>query len=207
MALDCDAWLKSLMVAVSSNVSAIILAGGQSSRLGQDKALVAIGDRPLLATICEVALAVAAPVKVVTPWPKRYQAIVPPTVKFVQENHHPRQGPVVGLLCGMQKVQTEWILALACDLPRLSATSLDRWRSQLGTLPAEVVAYLPRQGDRWEPLCGFYRASCIDSLTAFVTAGGRSFQRWLAAERVQAISETDPQELFNLNTPTDLAQL
>lgn len=194
------------MVVASPNVSAIILAGGQSSRLGQDKALVAIGDRPLLTKICETALAVASPVRVVTPWPERYRAIAPTSVEFVQERET-RQGPVIGLLWGMQTVETEWVLALACDLPRLSAATLDRWRSQLAWLPADVIAYLPRQGDRWEPLCGFYRASCINSLTAFVTAGGRSFQRWLAGERVQAISAIDPAELFNLNTPADLEQL
>ncbi|PSN17449.1 molybdenum cofactor guanylyltransferase [filamentous cyanobacterium CCP5] len=202
-------------------VSGVILAGGQSSRMGRDKALIKIADQVLLQRVCEVALGVTDRVKIITPWPHRYRAIAPAAVDFLTEqrpaiaaaagqNHLCPAGgigPVGGLLQGLQASQTEWILAIACDLPCLQAATLCRWRDQLESLSPQTVAYLPRRDGRWEPLCGFYRASCTKSLSAFIATGGRSLQGWLGSEPVQAIPGINPEELFNLNRPSDLDTL
>ncbi|MBD0362845.1 MAG: NTP transferase domain-containing protein, partial [Coleofasciculus sp. C3-bin4] len=50
------------------SLSAIVLAGGQSSRMGRDKALITLQGVPLLRQVCEVALNCASPVYVVTSW-------------------------------------------------------------------------------------------------------------------------------------------
>ncbi len=199
-------------------IAALILAGGQSSRMGRDKALLPIHGIPLLRQTCDIAAQCAAPVVVVTPFPDRYRTIVPPACDLHREQPLGAaglfQGPAVGLAQGLRVVPTEWVLVLACDLPYLRVDCLRRWQTQLALAPTPI-ALLPRTAQGWEPLCGFYRRECLPALEEFIHGGGRSLQRWLETQPVQAIAfsahpverEQEQAMLFNCNTPADLAQV
>jgi molybdenum cofactor guanylyltransferase len=189
-------------------LSTIVLAGGQSRRMGRDKALILIEGVPLLRRVCEVALPWSQAVTVVTAWPERYRSIVPSPCLLLQEQVNPAQphGPLIGFAQALALVQTEWVLLLACDLPGLSAEALAAWVEQLesGQEQDRAMALLPK-GDRgWEPLCGFYRTCCLSNLKGAIARGDRSFQRWLAGESVRELQVSDRTLLFNCNTPEDL---
>lgn len=193
------------------SLSAIILAGGQSSRMGRDKALIPLGKVPLLRQICEIALDCANPVYVVTPWPEKYQIILPENCCIFQElplpNETKSHGPLVAFAQGLTQVETDWVLLLACDLPLLQANVLQDWARRLENVPLDAIALLPHQSKGWEPLCGFWRRQCLPLLTNFINEGGRSFQHFLAQHPVQELPVTDTQVLFNCNTPADLELL
>jgi molybdenum cofactor guanylyltransferase len=198
------------------SLAAIVLAGGQSSRMGQDKALIPLQGVPLLRYVCDVAAECSSEIYVVTPWPQRYRKLLRPSCHFVQEQllHQDiqRQGPLVGFAQGLEQLELEqleadWILLLACDLPRLRAEVLQNWAQQLETVPETAIAFIPHHAKGWDPLCGFYRRSCLPLLNAFISRGGRSFQRWLDCNEVHAIPNPDQSILFNCNTPNDLAAL
>ena len=200
------------------------MAGGQSSRMGQDKALLPMQGQPLIAKVYGVAACCCDRVMVISPWPERYQNLLPSDCRYVVERpltmqatsgHSPSRGlgvshgPLVGFYQGLGAVATEWVLLLACDLPQLQPQPLQAWAEHLGDLPTSTVAYLARQPQGWEPLCGFYRSTCRKSLGEFIAAGGRSFQRWL---RSQQIAELPPSPqgaslFYNCNTPQDWQQL
>ncbi len=188
--------------------SAIVLAGGQSSRMGRDKALIPLQGVPLLRQVCDVALNCTDQVYVVTPWPERYQDILPETCRVIREiplpGEAPTHGPLVGFAQGLAQVETDWVILLACDLPQLQTKVLQSWATGLEKTPKEAIALLPRHPKGWEPLCGFYRSQCLPLLTQFINEGGRSFQRWLAQHPVQELQVGDTQVLFNCNTPADL---
>lgn len=200
-------------------LTAIVLAGGQSSRMGRDKALIAIEGTPLLQKICHLALQCTSEVYVVTHWPERYQDLLPDACELIQEVSLPGeerpQGPLVGFAQGLAQAQTDWVLLLACDLPRLRIEVLQSWIEELtkmtelaiASTTSEPIAFLPRQAKGWEPLCGFYHRSCLPALTDFIHQGDRSFQQWLAQHSVQELPLADVQMLFNCNTPDDLALL
>ncbi|HIK20362.1 MAG TPA: molybdenum cofactor guanylyltransferase [Synechococcus sp. M44_DOE_062] len=189
-------------------VAALILAGGNSRRMGSDKALVLWEGIPLLRRVAQVAAACADAVYILTPWPERYASLVDPgwhlwreTLPLlagqdswgrdsVAEQH---RGPLLAFQEGIRRLQTlaappEWILLLACDLPCLQEQVLGDWRRHLAALPPQTVAALPSRDSvaeqqsqrRWEPLCGFYRLAQLGSLESFLQAGGRSFQVWLS---------------------------
>ena len=195
----------------SLDLAAIILAGGQSKRMGRDKALIETNGMPMLQQICEVAQDCCPRVYVVTPWPERYRALLPTDCQMIQEarppDAHQSPGPLVGFAQGLAQIQAQWVLLLACDLPLLRSEALRQWQSQLLTVKQETIALLPKHAKGWEPLCGFYRASCLPSLQAFIEGGGRSFQKWLAGEPVEVLTVVDPQMLANCNTPAYLARL
>lgn len=197
-------------------LTAIVLAGGRSSRMGQDKALIMVEGVSLLQKTCHLALQCASEVYVVTSWPERYQSLLPNTCELIQEVPLPGEdthGPLVGFAQGLAQVQTDWVMLLACDLPRLRIEVLQSWIKELAKATEraiapnglEPIALLPRQAKGWEPLCGFYRRSCLSALTDFIDQGGRSFQAWLNQSVVKELPVTDAQMLFNCNTPDDLA--
>lgn len=192
------------------SLAAIVLAGGQSSRMGCDKALIPIQGVPLLQRTCEVALACTPIVCVVTPWVERYQTVIPSRCRIVQEQLPSGEtappGPLVGFAQGLAEVETNWVLLLACDLPRLQPQTLRNWSLQLHQATQET-AWLPRSEKGWEPLCGFYRVNCLSRLRAWIALGHRSFQSWLAQECVGELQVADRSLLFNCNTPDDLSQL
>ncbi|MDX2216205.1 MAG: molybdenum cofactor guanylyltransferase [Oculatellaceae cyanobacterium bins.114] len=192
-------------------LAAIVLAGGNSVRMGCDKALLAVNGIPLLQSVCQIAQQCANPVYVVTGWAERYHEIVPSDCQIIPEGESmlswQPQGPLVGFARGLAQVNTDWVLVLACDMPRLRADVLQAAIAQLPNISPEAIAYLPRQSNRWEPLCGFYRRSGLPELQRFIDTGGRSFQRWLETQTVAELPLSDPSILLNCNTPEDLTTL
>ncbi|MBD3883128.1 molybdenum cofactor guanylyltransferase [Phormidium tenue FACHB-886] len=192
------------------HLSAIVLAGGLSSRMGQDKALIQVEGVPLLWRTCQIALHCTNHVYVVTPWVERYRVLVSPQVQFIAETPAPgelnSQTPLKGFLQGFAHMQTDWVLLLACDLPHLRIEILQNWIEALNA--AEATIALPQNPEGWwEPLCGFYHRRCLPDLQHFIDSGGRSFLRWLEQQPVQALPLSDPAMIFNCNTPADLENL
>ncbi len=189
-----------------ADLSAIILAGGKSSRMGKDKALIEIRGVPLLQRSATLIQEYANPIYIITPWIERYQKIVPSSCHLLQEVCLPgeTQGPLVGFAQALSYVKTEWVLLLACDLPNLTNEAVKEWLQQLHQVSDEAIACLPRHQKGWDPLCGFYRSSCLTFLESFIQAGGRSFQPWLHSQSVQELFVSDRSVLFNCNTPEEL---
>lgn len=196
--------------------------------MGRDKALIPVNGIPMLTHVCQVALACVETVRIVTPWPKRYRAIAPAACEFIQEvalqlanessplaptseleNISPPfyHGPLVGFAQGLQHAKTEWVLLLACDLPRLNVELIQSWLPLLQDVPKDAIALLSHQKKGWEPLCGFYRASCLSSLESYIASGQRSFQSWLHQTTVSPLPDFDESILFNCNTPVDLRKV
>jgi molybdenum cofactor guanylyltransferase len=190
-------------------LTAMVLAGGKSSRMGQDKALIPIQGVPLLQRVCGIAQSCADVVYIVTPWPERYQDLLLPGCQFIREvplSGDPlAHGPLVGFAQGLAEVETEWVLLLACDLPRLRVEVLQDWVTRLESVGDNAIAALAHHPKGWEPLCGFYRRRCLPQLLEFINQGGRSFQQWLQQYPVEVLPLAEPEMLFNCNTPEDLA--
>ncbi len=203
---------------------ALVLAGGQSSRMGQDKALLAWQGQPMLQRVCWAAATCCSQVVILSPWPERYRAAIAPPLQSAQPYHwlqeaQPGRGPLVALADGLEQLQQwqwthcdkpEWLLLLACDLPQLDPGWLQTWARQLPQYPLTTLAVVPQRqtakGIHWEPLCGFYRLTVGRSLTEFLANGGRSFQAWLDRIPVEPIllSSADYSMLHNCNRPEDM---
>ncbi len=184
-------------------LAALVLAGGRSSRMGQDKCLLRWRGQTLLHGVVNVAIAVADSVYVLTPWPERYQHLIPGSVQWLREPST-GLGPLAALANGLAEIEADWVLLLACDLPWLRVEVLRGWRSHLPQIDPQMLAYVP-QGHHWEPLCGFYRPQALAALLDYMHKGGSSFQGWLNSHPAQPIrlSPLEAQMLHNCNTPAE----
>ncbi|MEM6836068.1 MAG: molybdenum cofactor guanylyltransferase [Cyanobacteria bacterium P01_C01_bin.120] len=192
-------------------LAAVILAGGRSQRMGQDKALLKKDGVTLLRRTWDVAHKLSTDVWVVTPYRDRYQACLPAETQWLDEPMSnpelPPAGPLIAFQRALSTITVDWILLLACDLPNLEAEPLRRWCQALPDLPADAIAYVPQTTNGWEPLCGFYRGSCLPALQDYLATGERSFQHWLTRSPVVAIPHVPIAMLANCNTPADWQRL
>ena len=201
--------------------AALVLAGGQSRRMGQDKALLVLPERQLgepltlLQQACSIAESCVAHTYVLTPWPEKYASRLTSTVILLKEEAA-GAGPLVALAQGWSMILAhsqrrdqeipDWLLLLACDMPALDITTIKQWQEQLKTIDKNAIANLPKQDNRWEPLCGFYHRRCIPSLNKALADNIRSFQQWLATETIVPLSIADSNMLRNCNNPAQWQQ-
>lgn len=215
-------------------LSAVILAGGRSQRMGTDKALLKAPDgTPLIARTIQVARQLTEDVVVVEGAGDRYQSALSQKltaqVRFVPEQT--AKGPLHGFALGWMQTDADWCLLLACDLPYLESQPLQEWWAWLTSNQAshQSVASLVQKlnsqeiarsaiqkaaAKKWEPLCGFYHRSSLPNLTRhlstrnLLSANQRypSFQEWLTGLSITAYTAFPQTMLFNCNTPADWAE-
>jgi molybdenum cofactor guanylyltransferase len=188
-------------------INTIILAGGKSSRMGRDKALIPIQAIPMLELIYNIAANISNQIYIVTPWQEKYQHLQLPNCQFIKEEKVDA-GPLIAFSQGLTAVKSEWVMLLACDLPKLKVDVLKSWVNQLEGINENInpqyIAALVKSEKGWQPLCGFYRSSCLGLLSYFISQGGNSFQGWLEGNYVYNLPLLDDDILFNCNTPQDL---
>jgi molybdenum cofactor guanylyltransferase len=187
-----------------TTLSILILAGGLSTRMGTDKALMPFEGLPLLMHVFQTAKTLNLPIAIVTPWPERYVALDLPGATFIAETTV-AQGPVAGLVCGLERAGSEWVLLLACDMPRLDSVVLRSWAQSLPEASNNILALVPRHDNQWEPLCAFYRRSALDSLKSYLATDRKSFHQWLTENPVQILPVSNLKMFFNCNQLEDLS--
>ena len=190
----------------ADEVCGLVLAGGQSRRMGTDKALLLLDGHPVIQWVVEQVAALCDEVILVVNEPARYEFLGLPIVT----DQTPYGGPLVGLYSGLRSTSAPWCLAVACDMPLVRTELLQGLLESRG--PADAV--LPRIDGRIQPFPGLYSRSCIDAIGALLTAG-RSAARDLAEVcRVtfveeEALRKLDPDlsSFRDMDTPSDFEEM
>ena len=136
-------------------LTAFILAGGKSLRLGRDKAFAILGKQTLLRRALETAREVTPNVVIVGALQK-FSAFGP-----VVEDIYTDRGPLAGVHAALQSSATELNLILAVDLPYVSVELLRYLIDQAQASTALVN--LPQTSDGWQPLCAVYRKAFAET--------------------------------------------
>jgi molybdopterin-guanine dinucleotide biosynthesis protein A len=189
----------------SNIVSGIILAGGSSSRLGQNKALVDVAGSTLLERVIAVLRSLVSDIVLVAQSPDLFAHLDLPVVTDI----YPGVGTLGGLHAGLDAIHTEYGLVVGCDMPLLNTDLLHYMISQARSY--DVV--MPRVGRYYEPLHALYAQRCLTTIERSILAGRRRIRRALAGLRIRyveaaEIDRYDPAHLsfFNVNTPEELAR-
>jgi molybdenum cofactor guanylyltransferase len=188
----------------SREVTAFILAGGKSTRMGRDKAFVDYDGRTLLARALDLARSLTPEVRIVGSREKF--APFAPMVEDVFRDC----GPLGGIHAALRASMTELNLMLAVDTPFVSTAFLQYLVGQ-GHAAPEAVAVVPRCGGYLHPLCAIYRREFAGAAENALRTGRNKIDPLFAVVRTRVI---EPQELEaagftpalfrNLNTPEGL---
>lgn len=150
-----------------SHVSAAVLAGGQSRRMGVDKALLQFEGVPLLKRVLEVLDEVSNDVFIVGSRPDYYDFGTP-----VFADSFPGTGPLGGIATALKHANHDFVLVVACDMPWLSADLLRALVREPRTYQALVPVLVGPGGARaLEGLHAVYAKSCLDSIVVRLEAG------------------------------------
>jgi molybdopterin-guanine dinucleotide biosynthesis protein A len=192
---------------VIEDCTAIILAGGDSRRMGSDKANLLLGEQTLLQRVIAKMQQVfpAVIVSVRQPRPE----IDLPQVCDDQAGMTAGGGPLAGLAAGLGQIATPWAFAVACDMPFVEPAMIEL----LAKYRDEYQAVVPVVQDHPQPLAAFYAGSCLDTLRAHLAGGGKNSLRAVLEQlRVRYVDEpdllqADPvlRSFYDLDTPQDVA--
>ncbi len=179
-------------------LTAAILMGGQSRRMGQPKHAVVLPDgRTMLDTVAEVAATVADEVVLLGPCVDGYRSIT---------DYRPGEGPVAGIESLLRSNCSTRCLILACDMPRLTPDGL---APILRPQSAPIVVFSTGGSDAISPLPMVIRRDTCEAVTDYLDAGGRSIHG-LLKEIPHSDIPLDPlraDEMQSVNTPGDLNRL
>lgn len=191
---------------MSSALSLAILAGGNSRRFGEDKALAQLHGRPLLAHVLERTAGLAAESYIITNHPAAY-------AQFGQRllgDLLPGVGALGGLYTALHYAAQPWLLVLACDLPLVNRALLE----YMLTLTEGAEAVVPYLAGLPEPLHALWSKACLAPVREAVGRGERRVVSVFPAIRIRQITEGeieiyDPEHLsfLNVNTPEQLAEV
>ena len=190
----------------SPDVTAFILAGGKSTRMGADKAFVEYQGRTLLARALDLARSVTSEVHIVGS-KEKFAPFAP-----VVEDVFCDCGPLGGIHAALQASHTELNLILAVDTQFVSWTFLQYLISQAASAP-EAAAVVPRGAEGWQPLCAIYRREFADAAEIALGAGRNRIDPLFGHVPTQVIEQEEleragfsPALFRNLNTPEELSK-
>lgn len=180
-----------------------VLAGGRSSRMGTDKALLKVGGRTLLETALSVVRSIAADA-----------AVVGDRAKFsafgtVIEDTYPGAGPLAGIHAALRHSSADLNVILAVDLPFVSTELLSFLLDCAEETDAVVT--VPRTASGFQPLCAVYRPAFAAAAEEALKEGKNKIDPLFSCVPTRIISESEltaagfAEKVFsNLNTPEDV---
>ncbi len=184
-----------------NDCTAIILAGGDSRRMGRDKATLLFAGQTLMQTVMAT-MQQLFPVTLVSVRQIRPEISLP-QVCDTQDNG----GPLTGLVTTLSRIATPWAFVVGCDMPFVSPALIE----QLAANRAQQQAIIPVVHGQLQPLAAFYSTGCIPVMRASLALGDKSLLSAIRNLHVCFVDETqirrtDPQlrSFFDLDTPQDL---
>ncbi len=177
------------------SAAGFVLTGGQSSRMGQDKALLPVDGEPLVAIIARTLETVADPVMLVGQ-PEKFRNLPWPCLGDLR----PHAGPMAGVETALSNTAAELNLIVGCDMPGIDADVLGRLLQHARHSSALCVIASDANG-RQHPLLAVYRAQCLTAIRAALNAGQLKLTRFVQEIGAEFLHVNAA--VANVNTPAD----
>lgn len=195
-------------------VDGVVLCGGLSRRLGEDKAAARLGERSLLERAVQTLRPLCDQLFLACGSRDRYAELGLPRVL----DEAPELGPVSGLIAGLEAARASHVLAVACDMPFLTPELLGALVERAAADSLDVAVLASERGV--EPLCAVYGRRCLRAMRAARAAGRHRVLAFLEEPPAPGEAPLEvgrlhlgelgrgatPERLTNVNTPEDLAR-
>lgn len=187
--------------------SAVILAGGKSSRMGFDKQLLQVKNHHLLRHHGHTLAALFNQIIVVTNTPDMYRDA---SFTLVSDEFSGK-GPLAGLHVGLKTATSQYVYLLACDMPFIHLDFILHMQKRLSDGVAE--ACVTRFGTYLEPFNAYYRRNIVQDIETYLCAGNTSLYQFLRSLNTLYVPEAEARyfspdwDMFaNLNTRQEFEQ-
>jgi phospholipid/cholesterol/gamma-HCH transport system ATP-binding protein len=188
-----------------ADVTAFVLAGGRSSRMGSDKALLTLGDRTLLQHALQIAFACATTYIV---GPRDRYGNFGATIEDIYRGC----GPLGGIHAALRRTTSELNLILSVDMPLITAEFL-RWLIEQARIAPELIT-VPDAAGGLQPLCAVYRRGVVDAVRMALRNGDFKVGHLFSQVPTHVIGEPEilaagfSTDIFrNINTPEEYKTL
>lgn len=182
----------------------VVLVGGNSVRMGRDKASLLVAEKTLLHHI--ITMMRPEVVRLLVVGNQRIVPSVLDDVILVNDIYPGSEGPLSGVLAALQVSSADFLWIMTCDNYGFTSDLLAALLQRLSETGADI-AYL-NCGGREHPLMAVWRTRVKDDLGDYLQAGGRSVFKWYATQRVEIVTMPMlPQQFCNINTPEDYQAL
>ncbi|AZK45844.1 molybdenum cofactor guanylyltransferase [Paenibacillus lentus] len=196
--------------------TAIILAGGKSSRMGTNKAVLPLGGQPVIEHLVRELQKATGNIVISCGQSSEYAELGLPLLYDI----YPRCGPLAGLHAGLAASPHRWNLVVSCDMPFVNASLaqyLVKQALELEGRGAEdggraIEAVIPRVNGQIHPLLAMYRCTVLPGLEQMLDDGCLKVKQWTSGLAVRYITGEElsrasgiPLEMivFNMNRPED----
>ena len=180
----------------------LVLAGGASTRMKRDKAVLPYQGRSqldravdLAARHCAKVFVSVRPAQVTDPTRAAHSLLVDSVAG---------EGPIVGIRSGLAAFPDVAWLVIACDLPFLSDAALEQLLQQRDP-SLLATAFVSAHDDLPEPLCAVWEPAAAAALAEYQSSGGKCPRKFLIRNAVKLVQPLDKRALDNVNTPDDYA--
>lgn len=181
---------------------AFILAGGQSQRMGRDKAWLEIGSESMITRLVRILESQFESVQIVANDVDKFKSLGIP----VLADSRPGSGPLGGIHTALSNLHQETAFVIGCDYPFLNSSFI----RGLSGLIANHDALVPRQDQVPVPVCAFYSTRCLGAVETSLDKGileanvflSEVDVRWVEDEELSSLDPTGL-ALTNVNTPDD----
>jgi molybdopterin-guanine dinucleotide biosynthesis protein A len=187
----------------SERIYGLVLAGGQSKRMGRDKALIRVDGETQLSRAVRLLDCVVDRVFVSARAEqrgdserKRFELIV---------DRYEDIGPIAGILTALEEHNDVGWLVLACDLPNVDEATI-RFLLDHRSADQPFSAFRSSSDGLPEPLCAYYSAGSDSIIKAFIEEGVICPRKMLVRSDTCLLDQPSPDALDNINTPADLAR-
>ena len=187
-------------------LTAVLFAGGLSSRMGREKALIAFSGQPLWRR--QLAVLRQMNPKSIRISARERPRWCPPEIETISDPQ-PACGPLGGLVAALEHLETSHLLVVAIDLPRITVEPLAR----LWAAAQPGVGVVPQSDEGFETLCAIYPREAAPLARAALENGEFSLQRLVAALRrgnlirPYSLSSAEQRFFLNVNTEVELEKL
>ena len=182
-------------------IPAFILAGGDSRRFGENKALYPFKGRPMIERSINLISPLSSETFIIS---KEEDGFTDFGVPVLRDDLN-RQTPLAGILRGLRELDS-WGLFLACDLPFMEAGVLKNLIDSINDDPekegiSSVVASI--DDNNLQPMVACYHKSGISSLTVAIEKN-YSMKKWLSESKIKIVNFENRKPFRNINEKSDL---
>ncbi len=187
---------------IKSDVTGVILAGGQARRMGgQDKGLVMLDGKPMIEIIIDVFKPQTA--RLLINANRNHDRYSQYGLDLVADELSGYCGPLAGMASALKTISTDYMVTAPCDSPFIPLDLVQRLADALEN--KSTLISVAHDGERIQPVFCMLRKTLLPSLTDYLAAGERKIDRWFKQHDYAIADFSDKPETFdNINTQEDV---